>query len=259
MAIDRTKYNLLVDDDGTNTVGTVWNKAQIKDVILDPVDAAIAAAGGVTLPIDLTTQVTGTLQAAQEPAHTGDVTNTAGSLALAIGAGKVTNAMLAGGIDVTTKLTGVLLAAQQPAHTGDVTNASGSLALAIGAGKVTATMLAGSIPVTKLTPPAVATLTDGATVPLDASLFASYYRLVAAGDRTISAPTSPTDGQKIIIQHVASAANRTLSLASGSGGFRFGSDITALTQTVSGKTDYIGAIYCSADNRWDIVAYTKGF
>lgn len=42
-----------------------------------------------------TTGLTGTLQAAQEPAHTGDVTNTAGSLALAIGAGKVTNAMQA--------------------------------------------------------------------------------------------------------------------------------------------------------------------
>jgi hypothetical protein len=41
-----------------------------------------------------TTGLTGTLQAAQEPAHTGDVTNTAGSLALAIGATKVTSAML---------------------------------------------------------------------------------------------------------------------------------------------------------------------
>lgn len=41
-----------------------------------------------------TTLLTGALQAAQEPAHTGDVTNTAGSLALAIGAAKVTSAML---------------------------------------------------------------------------------------------------------------------------------------------------------------------
>lgn len=43
MAIDRTKYNALIDDDGSNTVGTVWNKQQIKDVILDPVDAALVA------------------------------------------------------------------------------------------------------------------------------------------------------------------------------------------------------------------------
>lgn len=42
-----------------------------------------------------TTALTGTLQAAQEPAHTGDVTNSAGSLALAIAANAVTLAKLA--------------------------------------------------------------------------------------------------------------------------------------------------------------------
>lgn len=45
-----------------------------------------------------TTDLSGTLQPAQEPAHTGDVTNSAGSTALAIGSGKVTNAMLGGSI-----------------------------------------------------------------------------------------------------------------------------------------------------------------
>jgi len=40
MAIDRGPWNALVDDDGSNLVGTVWNKAAIKTVILDPVDAA---------------------------------------------------------------------------------------------------------------------------------------------------------------------------------------------------------------------------
>lgn len=42
-----------------------------------------------------TTGLTGTLQAAQEPAHTGDVTNSAGSLALTIAANAVTNAKAA--------------------------------------------------------------------------------------------------------------------------------------------------------------------
>lgn len=45
--------------------------------------------------VNLTTQATGTLQAAQEPAHTGDVTNTAGSLALTIANNAVSNAKLA--------------------------------------------------------------------------------------------------------------------------------------------------------------------
>jgi hypothetical protein len=45
--------------------------------------------------VNLSTQATGTLAAAQEPAHTGDVTNTAGSLALTIATNAVTNAKAA--------------------------------------------------------------------------------------------------------------------------------------------------------------------
>jgi len=209
MAINRGPFNALTDDDGSNTVGSVWNKAAIKDVILDPVDAAIT--GIATLPISLTTQVTGTLQAAQEPAHTGDVTNSAGSLVLAIGALKVTNAMLAGAIAPAKLLL-------QPV-----------------------------------------TLTDGASVAIDVIARAPYYRLVAAGDRTLTTPQNPLDGQRIIIQHVASGGARTLTLTGGAFGFRFGSDIPALTPTVSGKTDYIGCIYNLTDSRWDVVAYSKGF
>lgn len=52
---------------------------------------ALATASSVSL----TTQATGTLQAAQAPAHTGDVTSSAGSLALTIAANAVTNAKLA--------------------------------------------------------------------------------------------------------------------------------------------------------------------
>lgn len=59
-------------------------------------------------PVNFNTDVTGTMQAAQEPAHSGDVSNTAGSLNLVIGASKVTNAMLLGGIDLASKMTGIL-------------------------------------------------------------------------------------------------------------------------------------------------------
>jgi hypothetical protein len=104
----------------------------------------------------------------------------------------------------------------------------------------------------------VVTLTDGATPALDASAGGQFI-LSAAGDRTIAQPTNPVNGQKIIIRHFASGGARTLSLNTGTGGFRFGSDITALTQTVSGKTDYIGCIYNATDNKWDVVAYSKGY
>jgi hypothetical protein len=41
MPIDRTAYNLLVDDSGGNLDGTIWTKNQVKTVILDPIDALI--------------------------------------------------------------------------------------------------------------------------------------------------------------------------------------------------------------------------
>lgn len=61
MAINRGPFNALVDDDNSGTKGTPWNKAQIQGVILDPVDAALAAiptpspplagTGGVWVPV----------------------------------------------------------------------------------------------------------------------------------------------------------------------------------------------------------------
>lgn len=42
MAIDRTNFNALVDDDGTGTTGSVWNKNAIDASILTPVDNALA-------------------------------------------------------------------------------------------------------------------------------------------------------------------------------------------------------------------------
>lgn len=41
--INRTNYNALADDDGSNTVGSLWNKNQIKIVLLDQIDAILAA------------------------------------------------------------------------------------------------------------------------------------------------------------------------------------------------------------------------
>lgn len=39
MAIDRAPFNALVDDDGSGLTGSVWNKAAIQNVLLDPIDA----------------------------------------------------------------------------------------------------------------------------------------------------------------------------------------------------------------------------
>lgn len=108
----------------------------------------------------------------------------------------------------------------------------------------------------------VVSLTDGATPALNAALgmdWTGVFELIASGDRTIGIPTNPSTGRRIIIRHQAAGAGRTVALNTGTGGFRFGSDIPALTQTVSGKVDYIGAIYHATANKWDVMAYTKGF
>lgn len=114
------------------------------------------------------------------------------------------------------------------------------------------------VPNTLIVAPTVVALSDGATPALDASL-GTVFRLAAAGNRTIAVPSNATAGQKIVIQHYASGGARTLALNTGAGGFRFGTDVTALTETASGKTDYIGCIYNDTDSKWDVVAYAKGY
>jgi hypothetical protein len=108
-------------------------------------------------------------------------------------------------------------------------------------------------------PGGVVTLTDGATVALDAAM-GRVHKLVAAGDRTISAPLNPVEGQPLVIEHTASGAARTLTLTTGSAGaFAFGADVTGLTATASGMTDYIGAIYDATAARFRVVSYSKGY
>jgi hypothetical protein len=103
------------------------------------------------------------------------------------------------------------------------------------------------------------TLTDEAGHIFDAST-GNCFIMTATADRTLGTPTNPVANQRIIIKFKASGAARTLTLpVATSGDFRYGSDITTLTQTASGKIDYIGCIYNGTDSRWDVVAFVKGY
>lgn len=102
-------------------------------------------------------------------------------------------------------------------------------------------------------------LTDASTIALDASL-GNRFRCSSAVDRTLGAPSNGTDGQQIVIRWKNTDSNpHTLTLTTGTGGFRFGSDITTLSATVAGKADYITAEYNSSDNRWDLLGFIKGY
>ncbi|HZP15568.1 MAG TPA: hypothetical protein VFA96_07085 [Nocardioides sp.] len=100
-------------------------------------------------------------------------------------------------------------------------------------------------------------LTDGATIATDASL-STLFRVTLGGNRTLSNPTNGTDGQLITWSVKQDATgSRTLTLDTK---FRFGSDITSITLTTTpGKTDHIGARYNSADDKWDVIAFVRGF
>jgi len=103
---------------------------------------------------------------------------------------------------------------------------------------------------------------DPVTVDCDASHMdgTKWFQLAANANRVIAQTTNAKAGMRMIIAHLAVGADRTLSLTPGAGGgFRFGSDITGLTPTVNGKTDFIGSIYNSASGVWEVVAYMKGY
>ncbi len=104
----------------------------------------------------------------------------------------------------------------------------------------------------------IANLTDGATVAVDAAA-AKLQRLSANGNRTLSSPTNAVDGRYLTIAHKAVGGARTLTLATGTAGsYKFGTDITGLTATLSGATDYIGVLYDLAATRWHVISYVKG-
>lgn len=53
MPINRAPFNALIDDNGTGLTGSIWNKAAIAGVILDPADAAYTPTYGTFTPTDI--------------------------------------------------------------------------------------------------------------------------------------------------------------------------------------------------------------
>lgn len=110
--------------------------------------------------------------------------------------------------------------------------------------------------------PLVATLTDAATIAIDASrgnVFAPVvFDVTLAGNRTLGAPTNPSDGQKIIIR-VKQDGTGTRTLAYNAI-YRFPSDIPSPTlSTVASTTDILAFVYNAASVKWDCVSAIKGY
>lgn len=108
----------------------------------------------------------------------------------------------------------------------------------------------------------VNTLTDAATIALDASE-SNHFRCSSAVARTLGIPTnapSGTDEQQVLVVEWkntgASAATLTLT-TSGAGAWRYGSTVTALPATAAGKKIRFTALYDRADQRWDVLGYAN--
>jgi len=103
----------------------------------------------------------------------------------------------------------------------------------------------------------VVLLTDGTLIATDASLGNVFY-VTLGGNRTLSNPTNSTNGKRIIWRIEQDATGgRTITLGNK---FRLGTDITSVVLSTSpGITDYIGAIYNAQDDKWDVIAFVKGF
>lgn len=117
--------------------------------------------------------------------------------------------------------------------------------------------LSGTVAAGKALTEAVVTLTDAATIAVDASL-GNIFRVTLGGNRTLGNPTNSVNGQKIIFEIIQDGTgSRTLAFGTD---YAFSADITSITvSTGANKHDFIGAIYNSTLAKWCILAKNLGF
>lgn len=103
----------------------------------------------------------------------------------------------------------------------------------------------------------VISLTDASNISIDVSK-GNIFDVTLGGDRTLSNPVNPVDGQKIMLRVRQDATgSRTLSFDAK---YRFSTDLPSPTlSTGANALDYLGFIYNEADDRWDYIAQVFGF
>jgi hypothetical protein len=101
------------------------------------------------------------------------------------------------------------------------------------------------------------TATDGATVTIDASL-GNHFRLTLGGNRTMAAPTNPTDGQLITLEVIQdTTGTRTITWNSV---FAFGTDVPSPTlTTTANKRDFLSFKYNSTATKWYCLGVVRGY
>jgi hypothetical protein len=99
--------------------------------------------------------------------------------------------------------------------------------------------------------PRVFTLTDAATVALDASR-ANVFTVTLAGNRTLGAPTNPMGGGQVIYIRVMQDGTGSRTLAYNAI-YRFPGGGTPILQTQANAQDILTFMYHAADMKWDFI------
>jgi hypothetical protein len=99
---------------------------------------------------------------------------------------------------------------------------------------------------------------SGGTITPNATTTSTVFVTVDAA-ATINGPTSGYNGQKILFRLAQDATGHSVTFSTGSGNFSFSTDIPSFTASTANLTDYVGAIFNSTSNVWNIVGVTRGF
>lgn len=104
------------------------------------------------------------------------------------------------------------------------------------------------------------TLTDAATIAVDASL-GNLFFVTLGGNRTMGAPSNPTHGQRIVFEiKQDGTGGRTLAWTLTTGGFKFGTDVAQpVLSTAASATDFVTVVYNSTANVWRVVGVARGY
>lgn len=104
--------------------------------------------------------------------------------------------------------------------------------------------------------PAVRFLIDGTNIALDASKGNSF-TVTLAGNRTLSSPTNPVDGQVIRVRVIQDGTgSRTLSYG---GAYDFGTTGSPTLTTTAAAVDILGFEYVASLSKWCYLGSALGF
>ena len=113
------------------------------------------------------------------------------------------------------------------------------------------------VTISQLASPVVVSLTDAATIAVNASL-GTDFRVTLGGNRTLGNPSNPVNGRRIIFQ-VAQDGTGSRTLAYGDD-YLFSASLPAPTLSISaGYVDVLGFIYNASLSGWLFVAFVPGF